>query len=369
MTMDPREHDASDDDPRDPQVPTDLNERFSKVRQSIGSLEKELLGGNRAYSRRDLEENHGVDEELSADYWRGLGFSNVGYDTAVFTEDDAQAITSLAGLVQGGQLSEETFMTVVRGLGFHQGRLAMWLTEALVDEYKATEGLNDTQARMRMLEEIPKLLGIFEEQTVHAFRRQMAAFTARAGAEILRSSSNDWEDDSMPLPRAVGFADLVQFTRLAQSVGGVELADVVSEFEGLCRDVISDGGGRVVKTVGDEVMFLADTPEDGVRIALSIAENIALEPSLPKVRVGLTWGNMFSRYGDVFGPKVNLAARLEGIARPGAVVIDAATADVVDSAFPGGFHRAAEWEEDLHGIGPMKVVRVERAEASLIARH
>lgn len=369
MTVDSREPEDGDADAANLEVPIELNERFSRVRQSISALEKALLQGARIYSRRDLEEQFGVDESLSADYWRGLGFSNVGYETAAFTEEDADAITGLSSLVTGGKLSEETFMTVVRGLGFHQGRLAMWLTEALVDEYKALEGLNDTQARMRMLEEIAHFLDIFEQQTMHAFRRQMAAFTARAGAEILRSSSNDWEDDSLPLPRAVGFADLVQFTRLAQSVGGVELADVVSEFEGLCRDVISDGGGRVIKTVGDEVMFLADTPEDGVRIALSIAENIENEPALPKVRVGLTWGNMFSRYGDVFGPKVNLAARLEGIARPGAVVIDARTADIVERAFPGGFHRAAEWEEGLHGIGLTRVVRVERAEASLIARH
>nr|MDK8214010.1 hypothetical protein [Enterococcus faecalis] len=80
---------------------------------------------------------------------------------------------------------------------------------------------------------------------------------------------------------------------LAQSIDGIELAGVIRDFENLTRDVISDGGGRVVKTVGDEVMFLADTPEDGVRIALSISENIKRQPSLPNVRVGLAWGNMF----------------------------------------------------------------------------
>lgn len=350
------------------EVPSELNQRFARVRQSIGALEKSLLQGPRTYSRHDLEKAYGVDERLSADYWRGLGFSNVGYDTAVFTEDDAEAIADLAALVQDGSVSEDTFVTIARGLGFHQGRLAMWLTEALVDEFKQRHQASDPQARMEMLEAIPQFLEIFEQQALHAFRRQMAAYTARAGAEILRSAGESLDEDDLPLPRAVGFADLVQFTRLAQSVGGMELADVIKEFEGVCRDVISDGGGRVVKTVGDEVMFLADTPEDGVRIALSIAENIAAAPDLPKVRVGLAWGNMFSRYGDVFGPKVNLAARLEGIASPGAVVIDGETADTVDRAFPGGFTRVAAWDEDLHGIGPTRVVQVERAAASLIRR-
>lgn len=355
-------HDGSD-----ALTPSELNSRFTRVRRSIGALEKALLQGPRSLSRSDLEERYGVADRLSTDYWRGLGFSNVGYDTAVFTHDDAEAIADLAALVDSGDFSEDTFITIARGVGFHQGRLAMWLTEALVDEFKQTDGMSDTEARLHMLETIPQYLEIFEEQAMHVFRRQMAAFTARAGAEILRTSTDDWGDEALPLPRAVGFADLVQFTRLAKSVGGIELADVVKEFEGVCRDVISEGGGRLVKTVGDEVMFLADTPEDGVRIALSIAETIAAEPELPKVRVGLAWGNMFARYGDVFGPKVNLAARLEGIARPGAVVIDAETADILDTSFPGGFTRAAEFEEDLHGIGPTRIVRIERGNAALIS--
>lgn len=349
-------------------VPNELNERFARVRGAIGALERSLLDGEREYSRRDLEEDFNVDRQLSTDYWRGLGFSNVAFDTTVFTEDDAEAIADLAALVNDGTLSDDSFVTIVRGLGFHMGRLAMWLTEALVDDAKQRHGMSDTEARMRMLESVPQFVEIFEHQAIHVFRRQMSAYTARAGAEILRTSTSEWDDDSLPLPRAVGFADLVQFTRLAQSIDGIELAGVIRDFENLTRDVISDGGGRVVKTVGDEVMFLADTPEDGVRIALSISENIKRQPSLPNVRVGLAWGNMFSRYGDVFGPKVNLAARLEGIAEPGAVVIDGETADLVDRAFPGGFTRVAEWTEELHGIGETAIVRVERAAASLIER-
>src|SRR5699024_2971316 len=74
-------------------------------------------------------------------------------------------------------------------------------------------------------------------------------------------------------------ADLVQFTRLAQDLSGAQLADMVGRFEAVSRDLISVGGGRVVKTVGDEVMFLADTPEDGAQIAASLAETISAEPT------------------------------------------------------------------------------------------
>ena len=126
------------------------------------------------------------------------------------------------------------------------------------------------------------------------------------------------------------------------------------------RDIISVGGGRVVKTVGDEIMFLADTPEDGAQIAVSLAENICSDQGLPPVRVGLSWGSMFSRYGDVFGPKVNLAARMESVARPGSVMVDSETAAAIGLALPGGFSISEGEDVDLHGIGSVRVQEMRR---------
>jgi adenylate cyclase len=232
----------------------------------------------------------------------------------------------------------------------------MWITEALVDEAKHTDGLDDARARQQMLEEIPELLETLESQVMFTFRRQLAAYAARAGSEVLHRDT----DELFPLQRAVGFADLVQFTRLAQDLPGTALADMVGRFEQLSRDIISVGGGRVVKTVGDEIMFLADTPEDGAQIAVSLAETITADRDLPPVRVGLAWGSMFSRYGDVFGPTVNLAARMESVARPGAVLVDADTAAAVAQALPGGFTLGEGEEVDLHGIGTVEVQEMGR---------
>jgi adenylate cyclase len=107
-------------------------------------------------------------------------------------------------------------------------------------------------------------------------------------------------------------------------------------------------------------MFLADTPEDGAQIAVSLAETITADRDLPPVRVGLAWGSMFSRYGDVFGPTVNLAARMESVARPGAVLVDADTAAAVAQALPGGFTLGEGEEVDLHGIGTVEVQEMGR---------
>ena len=334
----------------------DLNRRFASVRRSVGALEKVLLQGPRKYSRRDLAEQQGIPERLTSVYWRSLGFTPVDEDTVVFTDEDAQAIGDLAAIVEDGVLSERAFASISRGMGFHMGRLAMWITEALVDEAKNTDGLDDSQARQQMLEEIPELLETFESQVMFTFRRQLAAYAARAGSEVLHRDT----DELYPLQRAVGFADLVQFTRLSQDLPGAELADMVGRFESISRDIISVGGGRVVKTVGDEIMFLADTPEDGAQIAVSLAETITADPVLPPVRVGMAWGSMFSRYGDVFGPTVNLAARMESVARPGAVLVDGETAEAIVQALPGGFGFGEGEDVDLHGIGTVELQEMTR---------
>ncbi|MCT2177266.1 adenylate/guanylate cyclase domain-containing protein [Brachybacterium muris] len=339
----------------DSQEILDLNRRFAEVRRSVGALERQLLQGPRKYSRRDLTEQRGIPARLTAVYWRSLGFTPVDEDTVVFTEEDAYAIGELAGLVEDGTLSERAFASITRGLGFHMGRIAMWATEALVDEAKDA-GRSDAEARLAMLDAVPDLLETLESQVMFTFRRQLAAFAARAGSEVLHRDT----DELFPLQRAVGFADLVQFTRLSQDLSGAQLADVVGRFEAAGRDIISVGGGRVVKTVGDEIMFLADTPEDGAQIAVTLAETISADPDLPPVRVAFVWGSMFSRYGDVFGPSVNLAARMESVARPGTVLVDQDTAEAVAQALPGGFTASEGEDVDLHGIGAVSVHELTR---------
>jgi adenylate cyclase len=119
----------------------------------------------------------------------------------------------------------------------------------------------------------------------------------------------------------VGFADLVGFTALAQQVSDEELAEVVDQFERLAYDVVVAGGGRVLKTIGDEVMFVVDDPISAAEIALGLAEASRDAAGLSDVRVGLALGPVIEREGDAFGATVNLASRATSIAYPGTVVV------------------------------------------------
>ena len=138
---------------------------------------------------------------------------------------------------------------------------------------------------------------------------------------------------------------MVSFTRRTAGLGSTDLSQFVQRFEAAARDIVSAGGGRVVKTIGDAILFVADSAATGARIAIGLADTLGKELDVDRetttgglfegargvtpVRVGLVWGRVLSRFGDVFGPDVNLAARLTDIADPSTVLVDESTAQVL----------------------------------------
>ena len=122
------------------------------------------------------------------------------------------------------------------------------------------------------------------------------------------------------LPMAVGFIDLVGFTSRSLHLSGEELAELVERFEAIATEVIGSHRGRLVKLIGDEVMFVAATAEEGCAIAESLLERFGAEDELTP-RGGLDFGPVLARVGDFFGPVVNRASRLEQEAIPGEVLM------------------------------------------------
>jgi len=131
------------------------------------------------------------------------------------------------------------------------------------------------------------------------------------------------------------FADMVGFTRTTRRRSTTALAELIERFGSSTTEVITEGKGRIVKTVGDEVLFVADDVGDGAAIALALQDRVRTEPALPPLRIGLATGPVLVRSGDVFGEVVDIAARLTAHARPDTVLVDrkAAEALAVDPRF------------------------------------
>jgi adenylate cyclase len=190
----------------------------------------------------------------------------------------------------------------------------------------------------------------------YVWRRHLQAATRRA--MLLRARHS--EEGISPV-MAVGFADMVGFTALSQHLGDEELAAVVARFEELAHDAVVALGGRVVKMIGDEVMFVVSTATDAAEIGLSLAETYAGDELLSDVRVALAVGPVLVKDGDFYGPVVNLASRLVGVANPGTVLVsDEFRAAMVEEG-GSGFDMRALRTRYLKDIGRVQVWKLSRA--------
>jgi len=272
----------------------------------------QLLGGPLTLRRREVARAVGISLLSARKLWRALGFPGVGDEDLAFTGTDREALDRVVGLVRNDLIDEETAIACARALGQNTDRLVSWQIEALMEHLATRSAGGVVEDPLKLIEQLTPELELL---LVYSFRRQLAAAVSRLD-----------ESAEAEIALTVGFADLVAYTRLSRRLPRRELSRLVQRFEGLASDVVTTGGGRVVKTVGDEVLFIAPDPITGAVIALSISERMAVDDLVPDVRVGISHGPVLRSLGDVYGTTVNLASRLTALAQPGTVVTDPETA-------------------------------------------
>ncbi|NTW38412.1 MAG: adenylate/guanylate cyclase domain-containing protein [Cellulomonadaceae bacterium] len=343
--------------PEEPGPP--LAEPSTAAPSTLDRLEDQLLGGPRTLTLAEVAEAAGVEVGDVELYWHALGLPVTPPDARIYTADDVAVIGATLRAGRDFEVSERTGVSLVRAIGHTTDRLVMWQVEALVEHMGERYGLDDTSARLMFLERLDVVAPLLERQLVHGWRRHMAA-TAGWFADEYALAHTPGVLDELPLARAVGFADIVGFTALTAALGSHALADFVQEFEAGARDAVTAAGGRVVKTIGDAVLFVADDVVAGAEVALSLAETFGTDAAAP-VRVGLVWGRVLSRFGDVFGPSVSLASRMTAAAEPGTVLVDPETASFLVAT--AGFALVPQAEREVAGIGVMAPVRLDRRPA------
>ncbi|CAM5402067.1 adenylate cyclase [Streptomyces tanashiensis] len=282
-------------------------------------LEQLILGAERRYTPFQAARTAGVSMELASRFWRAMGFADIGQAKAL-TEADVLALRRLAGLVEAGLLSEPMAVQVARSTGQTTARLAEWQIDSFLEGLTEPPepGMTRTEVTYPLVE---LLLPELEEFLIYVWRRQLAAATGR----VLVQAADDEEMVDRRL--AVGFADLVGFTRLTRRLEEEELGELVEAFETTCADLVAAHGGRLIKTLGDEVLYCADDAGTAAEIALRLIETLSHDETMPALRVGIAFGTVTTRMGDVFGTTVNLASRLTSIAPKDAVLVDGALAE------------------------------------------
>ncbi len=191
------------------------------------------------------------------------------------------------------------------------------VAESLSDELAAV--VHDSQARGFTDEQIARSLVDFMAWDELRFVQDYALRSILRAALWRKIAAVPGEHGSEV---TVGFLDLVGFTAKSLQLSVDELEAMVKRFEAMSFDIVASHGGRTVKTIGDEVMFVADEPSAAANIALALLEGVRADPLLPDGRAGLATGPTLSKDGDHFGPIVNLAARLAEVARPRTVLAE-----------------------------------------------
>lgn len=285
-------------------------------------LEQVILGEPPQLTSSDVAAAAGVTLDEARRLWRALGFPDAG-EQAAFSNADLAALSTLVGTVEAGAIDFDTAVRMTRAVGQTMARLADWQVATLAPRVEELEaGPEATGSRIGSALRLADQVGLpFERLLIYSWRRHLAAAVGRL--EALGAADEDLYTTQV----TVGFADLVSFTALSNEMDEDRLGDMVEVFESRCADVVAGRHGRVIKTLGDSVLFVSEDPVQGLQIALDITRVIGGDSRLPDVRLGLATGSVIMRLGDVFGPPVNMAARLTGVARRNRVIVDRATAD------------------------------------------
>jgi adenylate cyclase len=288
-------------------------EAVEELVQRLEGFAQAVLPHSRNLSDAELAAESGISTELTRRLRRAMGLPDPPPGEKVYLSADVEALAHVRHLVETGKLDEADLLHMARTLGLAASRMAEAVVGFWSDRVVSGEGLD-------MLD--PERIDELEEIVGYLFRRHLLDSVARHAA----SAGLATQDGVGPVI-AVGFADLVGFTSLSEQLTDRETAELIERFEELAIDMVVGGGGRVVKMIGDEVMFSAELEQVG-EIALSLSEAFS-SPDLPSVRVGVAAGSVVSQGGDLFGPVVNLAQRATMAARAGSVLVAPSVAEAL----------------------------------------
>ncbi len=242
--------------------------------------ERPLLGQDLTLTAAEVAARAGLTVRQAQRLWRTLGFPERG-DARAYSEDDVAAISAVADVIADGVIDFDLALNVVRGAGLSMARLADWEVGALLQRieemYADTAGLgaSPTEAAGWALE---KYGDRFEAVLLYAWRSHLAAAVARL--ESIRAI------DSSPhaTDLTVGFADIVSFTALSNELTREKIGDLVELFEARCGDVIAANGGRLIKSMGDAVLFVNEDALGGFTTAEGIIKVVGRDKRMPDVR-------------------------------------------------------------------------------------
>lgn len=278
--------------------------------------DRRMVPGDRL-TRAEAIERCGLEPDVFDAFATAFGFvpvagappGEVGY-----TVDEIEVFELLG--VLSSMFSPDEGLSFVRVLGSSLGRLG----EAVVSMFLAdveSPHIESGDGELALARKVYDGVGLLDGLTARLdpiLRRNVLQ-------AVERSRRASLGDERLKYRFAVGFVDLVGFTERSEQMSTAELASFVRDFEGTAHDIAVENGARVVKLIGDEVMFVATDSNDACRTAAALTTAFTAGDGVVVPRGGLALGDVLMRGGDYYGSVVNLASRLVDQAVPEEVLV------------------------------------------------
>lgn len=301
-----------------------------------------VRSGEPVHSLRSAAEALGVPVADVRRAWSALGLPVPHDDDRMLSDADLAGLRTWADTpaLVGNAVS----FGLLRVLGAAMARLAEAESSAIrvaVRDITLTEGAEEAvtaRAWAQVATLVPRigaLMDAVHRQHIDAARAHFEGVAEEASAGVLCG---------------VGFADLSGFTALSHAMPLDALSELLTEFADTASDVVHEHGGRVVKLIGDAVMWVSADAERLADTALHLVRHPHAAQAGISVRAGIAFGSALALDGDYFGDPVNLAARLVAVAEPGQAL---AAGDVV--ARLSGYGVAPLPSVPLRGFGETAV--------------
>lgn len=242
-------------------------------------------------------------DSVMNDVWREIGRPDLARSSDETASSLAQVVaTELDGLSDDAQRS--ALRRCLRTTALAIRRIADARVQTLLDTHQQPTPDDENFEAL--------LLAMWRDQ----LRRSVTAATTRS--------------DATGRHCAIGFVDLAGYSARSQVLPADELVELIDRFDSAAATIIGTHDATLIKTIGDEVMFRHEDPVAAAEIAAEFLDRCARDDLLLHARAGLAWGTPVEVAGDLYGPTVNLAARLVQLARPDTVLVDEQLASRLD---------------------------------------
>lgn len=296
----------------------------------------------------EAAERAGFDLAAAKRIRRALGLPEVPDDELQFDDQEVAVLQVLKEITSSGVPFEDV-LVVARAYGRAMSRVADAETRVFRRHFVAplaTSGAGAEEIVDQLGPQVEELLELLREPLHYVHRRHLDVALQQLTAE---------SDPGGAADLAVGFVDLVDFSKISDDLEGGDLGDFVERFEELVIETCADFDVRMVKSIGDAVMFVSPDPVATVRCALTIVEAVESDELLPQARAGLDAGELVPMGGDYFGRAANVAARATAFARSGTTLV---TKQLLERLPEKTADVAGIPSQHLKGVGKVKLLKV-----------